>query len=47
MNDSKFWYLFTAYGFIWLLIVGYVISLVRRQKAVRRELDALKTKAED
>jgi CcmD family protein len=42
MDSNNFWYLFAAYSIIWLLVFGYVFTLLRREKAVRREIAALK-----
>lgn len=42
MNSPNFWYLFAAYGVIWLLVFGYVFMLIRREKAMRKEIEALK-----
>lgn len=35
-------HLIIAYTIVFGVILGYVVSLVRRQEALRRELDALK-----
>ncbi|MCL2679001.1 MAG: CcmD family protein [Dehalococcoidia bacterium] len=42
MNSDNLWYLFAAYGIIWLAVFGYVVMLVSRQRAMRRDIDALK-----
>jgi len=36
------WYLFVAYGIIWLIVFAYVLLLVRRERALRREIASLK-----
>jgi len=36
------WYLFAAYSIIWLIVFGYVLVLIRRENALRRDIDALK-----
>jgi CcmD family protein len=35
-------FLFAAYFIVWLLIVGYLFSLSRRQKKLAQEIEALK-----
>jgi CcmD family protein len=35
-------FLFAAYFIVWLLIVGYLFSLSRRQKKLAQELETLK-----
>jgi CcmD family protein len=35
-------FLFAAYAIVWLLIIGYLFSLSRRQKKLAREMEALK-----
>jgi CcmD family protein len=35
-------FLFAAYFIVWLLIVGYLFSLSRRQKKLTQEIEALK-----
>jgi len=35
-------YLFAAFTIIWAMIFGYVFSLSRRQRQLRREIDSLK-----
>lgn len=34
-------YLFAAYAVTWVVVLGYVISLVRRRRQVVREAEAL------
>lgn len=34
-------YLFVAYAIVWLVVLGYVISLARRRKQVLREAETL------
>ncbi len=36
-----FWYLFAAYGAIWLLLAGFLFHLGRRHRDLERELRAL------
>ncbi len=40
--NSNLGYLFAAYSIIWLLVFGYVFVLIRREKALRKEIAALK-----
>jgi CcmD family protein len=42
MNSNNLWYLFAAYSIIWLVVFGYVFTLIRREKALRKEIAALK-----
>ena len=35
-------FLFAGYFIVWLLIVGYLFSLARRQKRLTQEIEALK-----
>ena len=35
--------IFIAYGFVWLLHVGYLLSLAARQNSLRQEIATLKT----
>jgi len=42
MDNKDFWYLFAAYSIIWLVVFGYVFTLIRREKALRKEIAALK-----
>lgn len=39
---ENLWYLFAAYSIIWLIVFGYVLVLIRRESALRREINALK-----
>jgi CcmD family protein len=47
MDDRNFTYMF--YGFLaaWLLVVGYIISMVVRERRLHREIDTLKRMVED
>lgn len=47
MDERNFTYMF--YGFLaaWLVLVGYVVSLVGRERKLKRELDGLKHMIED
>lgn len=35
-------YLFSAYGIVWAVVFGYVLSLLNRQRRLRQEIDSLK-----
>jgi len=35
--------IFIAYGLVWLLHVGYLLSLAVRQNSLRQEIDTLKS----
>jgi CcmD family protein len=47
MDPRNFLYMF--YGFLaaWLVLVVYVISLVARERKLRKEIDSLKSIVED
>jgi CcmD family protein len=38
--------IFVAYGFVWLLHVGYLLSLAARQNSLRQEITTLKAMIE-
>ena len=38
-------FLYAAFTIIWALVFGYVLFLVRRQSALRREIELLKESA--
>jgi CcmD family protein len=46
MDSRNFTFMF--YGFLaaWLILVGYVVSLVARERKLRRELDSVKNMIE-
>lgn len=35
-------FLFAAYAVVWLLLLGYIVSVARRQKRLESELEMLK-----
>ena len=35
------WYLALAYGVIWVVLLGYLYSIARRQESLRREMTAV------
>jgi len=35
-------FLFAAYSIVWLLIIGYLFSMARRQKKIAQELEMVK-----
>jgi CcmD family protein len=41
-SNKNLGFLFAAYFIVWLLIVGYLFSLSRRQKKLAQEVEALK-----
>ena len=47
MDERNFTYMF--YGFLaaWLVLVAYVVSLVARERRIRREMNSLKRMIED
>ena len=44
---ENFSYLFAAYTIIWVVLFGYVVSLGRREKGLRDEIEALKRALKD
>ena len=40
--ECNFWWLFAAYGIIWLALFGYVIKVLRRQRELERDLERLR-----
>ncbi len=40
-------YLFAAFAIIWAVVFGYILVLLRRQRAVQREIEALKETSEE
>ncbi len=40
-------YLFAAFTIVWAVLFGYVFSLSRRQRQLRREIDSLKGRPGD
>jgi len=42
MNSNNLGYLFAAYSIIWLVVFGYIFTLILREKALRKEIAALK-----
>jgi CcmD family protein len=41
---DRFWFLFSAYGAIWTLLVLFLIRLGRRHRALERELGELRAR---
>jgi CcmD family protein len=46
-NAPNLGYLFAAFAVVWVVLFGYVIVLLNRQKKLRREIDALKEDTKD
>jgi CcmD family protein len=40
-------YLFAAYTIIWLMLFGYVLVLINRQKRLSREIERLRDAVKD
>lgn len=47
MDRLTFWYLFGAYGVVWLLVFAYVQNLRTRQRQLEAELEALRQSGGD
>lgn len=43
-TPDRFWYLFAAYGAIWILLALYLIRLGWRHRELERELKSLAAK---
>ena len=43
-NFPNFWYLFTAYDIIWVLIAAYLGVIFMRQRSLRRQIEDLKAR---
>jgi CcmD family protein len=41
---ERFWFLFAAYGAIWVLLALFLVHLGRRNRALERELRALESR---
>ena len=39
---NNFWWLFAAYGVIWVFLFAFVMRLLSRQGELRRDLDQLR-----
>jgi CcmD family protein len=44
---DRFWFLFSAYGVIWLLLALFLVRLGRQHRALERELRDLETRLGD
>jgi len=44
---DRFWFLFSAYGMIWLLLALFLTRLGRRHRALERELRDLRARVGD
>lgn len=42
MDERNFLYMFYGFAAAWLIMALYVIALVRREKALRKQLDRLR-----
>ncbi|MDW8352916.1 MAG: CcmD family protein [Bryobacterales bacterium] len=42
MDERNFTYMFYGFAAAWLILAGYVISLVRREKVLKRQLEQLR-----
>jgi CcmD family protein len=42
VDERNFLYMFYGFAAAWLIVVLYVISLVRREKDLRKQLDQLR-----
>lgn len=41
---DRFWFLFAAYGAIWILLASFLVHLGRRHRALERELRDLESR---
>ena len=44
MNSEGFWFLFAAYGAIWLLLALFLMHLGRRHRVLEREIQELEAR---
>ena len=42
MNEPNFPYLLGAFAVVWVVLFGYVLVLVNRQKKLKQEIETLK-----
>ncbi len=47
MDSRNFTYMFYGLGAAWLILALYLLSLVSRERRLRRELDSVKRMLED
>jgi len=47
MDSRNFTYMFYGFAAAWLILALYVLSLVARERRLRRELDSVKRMVED
>jgi CcmD family protein len=47
MDERNFTYMFYGLGAAWLILALYVLTLVSRERRLRRELDSVKRMLED
>ncbi|MGH9674068.1 MAG: CcmD family protein [Bryobacteraceae bacterium] len=47
MDTTLATYLFYGFAAVWVLLAGYVLTLVGREKRLRREVDTLKRMVEE
>jgi len=47
MDARNFTYMFYGFAAAWLIVALYVLSLVSRERKLRRELDGVKRMVED
>lgn len=45
-TPDRLWFLFAAYGAIWLLLAGFLVRLGRRHRALERHLRDLEARVE-
>ena len=41
---DRLWFLFAAYGAIWILLAGFLVRLGRRHRALERQLHELEAR---
>jgi CcmD family protein len=47
MNPQNSTFLFLGFSVAWLIVIGYVISIARREQKLRQELDRVKRMIEE
>lgn len=47
MDERNFLYMFYGFLAVWLILAGYVVAMVGRERKLKRELENLKKMIED
>ena len=47
MDTRNFTYMFYGFAAVWLILIGYVLLLVSREKNIKKQLTSLKNMLEE